>query len=461
MTCLNLTNVLFYIISVGVSYNDSEHNSLQIVLHILIYIVLFIAITITSSISSYSIESSKRTEHKLMHDIESEFQSNNNILSQLLPSFVRNRVRQGSRYIAEEHGEVSILFCDICDFDRICKEYTPTELTTFLDSFFQTLDQMCENNGITKIETVGKTYMACAGFKDFETDISDNLRRIPHARRAIEMSLAILELVQNIELKYGGNLQVKIGINSGKVTAGVVGHHKPQFSLVGDAVNTSSRMCSTIDLPNQIQITTETYKMCGDLDGLSFLRNEVEAKGKGKLQTFYVYEDKKTFESSHSIIETNRFKNRASINVPSLGSIIPGSINTNSSIIEDGTTRRSQETFREKFATQIIKSSSLKLEENNLFNFSFKESEKEKELRLSKTKDTANVLFYGLSIALIAYSLLLLFYSLLYKYVDTFGEDAIIAGRVINVGLLVFCICVHKRLYLYRFYPLLIVVVLF
>ncbi|CAG9320190.1 unnamed protein product [Blepharisma stoltei] len=465
MSILNLLNVCLYIISCGVSTYGSGHSSEHVALDILTYCTLVAAVTVTSSISSREIEKSKRMEHKLLHDIEAEFQSNNSILSQLLPAFVRNRVKEGTRYIAEDQGEVTIVFCDICDFDKICKEYNPDELTSFLDTFFQTLDQMCETSGITKIETVGKTYMACAGLKDFEFDLSDDLRKIPHARRGIEMSLAILDLVQNIELKFGGKLQVKIGINSGKVTAGVVGHHKPQFSLVGDTVNTASRMCSTIDLPNQIQITTETFNMIGDAKGLSFLKNEVEAKGKGKMKTFYVYVDKNSDENpDNNIIESQKNSKKPSLMVPSLGGLTTGSrasYASNASNEGENSSKRTQETFREKFDFSMKNTKNTKRKpENRVINFNFKETDEEKELRLSKTKENAIVLFYGLYVAVFTYCLLLLYYGLKWWYVSGYNEDSILIGRIIDVVFLVVCLIVHRKFYLFRCYPLLIVICL-
>ena len=61
---------------------------------------------------------------------------------------------------------MTILFCDICNFDKICAEYAPSDLIAFLDDLFRKFDLLCNQSGVTKIETVGKTYMACSGLKD-------------------------------------------------------------------------------------------------------------------------------------------------------------------------------------------------------------------------------------------------------------------------------------------------------
>jgi class 3 adenylate cyclase len=170
----------------------------------------------------------------------------------MLPQFVKDRVKDGARYIAEDQGFVTIVFIDIVDFDSIFAMYDPPDFIKFLDELFQKFDEICEANGCVKIETVGKTYLVCAGLKDSDLNLSPELSSMSHAQRALEMATDVIRNCQHIRVKNGDPLQVKIGVNTGPVTAGVVGHHKPQFSLVGDTVNTASRMGSTLIFPNMI-----------------------------------------------------------------------------------------------------------------------------------------------------------------------------------------------------------------
>jgi class 3 adenylate cyclase len=209
-------------------------------------IVLNLQITMICGILSYYVDLLRRNQYSFYKNVEIKLENASNILGYLLPAFVKKRVTDGVRYIAEDKGTVSVLFCDICDFDKIVAEYSPQELTFFLDELFEKLDKICESVGVSKIETVGKTYLACAGLKDSDRELNSALVQVPHARRAVEMGLSILRETMKIKLKNGDMLKVKIGINSGPVTAGVVGYHKPQFSLVGDTVNTASRMSSTL-----------------------------------------------------------------------------------------------------------------------------------------------------------------------------------------------------------------------
>ena len=288
---MNLLNLCLYIISISVNYYIQFPES-EAALLAISSIIFIIAIILTSALVGYFLEKSKRHVHKLLNKAHGGVEQSQSILSIMLPQFVRNRVKLGERYIAMDQGEVTILFCDICDFDRICKEYTPNELTSFLDQIFSGFDSLCENIGVTKIETVGKTYMACSGLKDSEQDLQPALKNQPHARRAIELALLMIQEVNSIQLKYGSTLQVKIGINSGKVAAGVVGHHKPQFSLVGDTVNTASRMCSTLDSYNSIQISNSTYISLKSYADLEFNSRTVYAKGKGNITVYKVTEAK-------------------------------------------------------------------------------------------------------------------------------------------------------------------------
>lgn len=84
---------------------------------------------------------------------------------------------------------MTIIFCDIVDFDSIFAQYEPEEFISFLDEVWQKLDELCDNHGVVKIETVGKTYMACAGLKDSESALGPELLAMNHGRRAIEFGV--------------------------------------------------------------------------------------------------------------------------------------------------------------------------------------------------------------------------------------------------------------------------------
>ncbi|OMJ90724.1 hypothetical protein SteCoe_6900 [Stentor coeruleus] len=286
---MSLTTIVCNIlIVISIIFYTTDKDSLQQTESIISYLLIYFSICVLSSIASYAIDHSGRLEFNLVQKVQVEIQKTKNVLSYLLPAFVRKRVKNGVRYISENQGIVSIIFCDIYNFEDLLRNYSPQELTAFLDDLFAKFDQKCSLSGCTKIETVGKTYMACAGLKDTEYDIDTYFSSVSHARRTVEMGISIINMCENTYLKNGETLKVKIGINTGAVTAGVVGYHKPQFSLVGDTVNTASRMASLCPEPNKIQISKDTYEHMRDFSGLKFSPNVVNAKGKGQMSTYLV-----------------------------------------------------------------------------------------------------------------------------------------------------------------------------
>ena len=122
---------------------------------------------------------------------------------------------------------VTIIFCDIYDFDKIVATHNPAELIELLDKTYNTFDQMCHVHGLQKIETVGKTYMACGGLKACEKAFACKLVEKHHSMRTIEFGFDLLDYVKKKTLKTGDPFRVKIGVHTGRVISGVVGFHKP------------------------------------------------------------------------------------------------------------------------------------------------------------------------------------------------------------------------------------------
>lgn len=288
---------ILFAVSIIISITETETvDASHSYLIVLYFVTLNFGISTLCICIAYLIDLNRRRQFVFWQTTKIELEKTDKILSYLLPSFVKKRVKDGIRYIAEDKGTVSVIFIDMCDFDNIVADYTPQELTFFLDDVFGRFDKICESLGVTKIETVGKTYLACAGLKDSETEMTSNILSVPHARRCVEMGLSVIREANKVILKNGEGLKFKIGINSGPVTAGVVGYHKPQFSLVGDTVNTASRMASTLIKCNSIQISLETYKLLGNVVGLSFTDAFPEVKGKGRMNTMIVDIDHDDFE---------------------------------------------------------------------------------------------------------------------------------------------------------------------
>ena len=396
--------LVIYLISVLVTIyvtHTQDHSSLSS--HIPIWLILMLFITLLTLIANYSILKAQRTEHTFIKKSELQVEKTNTILAYLLPEFVRKRVKDGVRYIAEDKGTVSVIFCDIYDFESITGSYDPTELTFFLNDLFGRIDHLCEHFGITKIETVGKTYLACAGLKDSEIGLPSKIIKNHHSRRAVEFALAILKIADSITLKDGKNLQFKIGVNSGPVTAGVVGYHKPQFSLVGDTVNTASRMASTLRIANSVQLSLMTFDLLQDKSSLSFADQNVEVKGKGVMETKLV----KYTEKGDSGENTADYFNRRSsifsvLSSPSFES------NTEKDIVnaKPGKDRSSLlltlgantvgDLFKKQTARRV----------NSVFDLICKETEAEKKFRLHYLEEIEKNQGIGMILSLICESML-------------------------------------------------------
>jgi phospholipid-translocating ATPase len=181
----------------------------------------------------------------------------NDFLSILVPKFIKERMEQGMRFMAEDQGEVTILFAYICQFDKILTKVGKSIVAT-LDNIFRTFDLYCANHGIQKIETVGYTYLVCAGVADVEKDLPAELRAVNPTRRMVSMAFEMMGLMSTLTVE-GIPLKMKVGVHRGRVIAGVIGFHKPQFSLVGDPVNTTSRIASTTE-EGKISISKSVFE---------------------------------------------------------------------------------------------------------------------------------------------------------------------------------------------------------
>ena len=199
------------------------------------------------------------------------------LLANVLPEPIAERLKSASGSIADHVDEASVLFADIVDFTPFAQRLSPTEVVDTLDRLFSLFDSLVERHGLEKIKTIGDCYMAAAGVPDPCAD---------HASRAALLALDMREAVTASATNGDGPLELRIGINSGPLTAGVIGRKRFLYDLWGDAVNTASRMESN-GTPGRIQITRATYDLVKD----TFVceeRGTIPIKGKGEMETWYL-----------------------------------------------------------------------------------------------------------------------------------------------------------------------------
>ena len=300
-------------------------------------------------ISSHYTQLKNRIEFLKYHKSKIELKKDNLIMANLIPEFVRAKMQRGERGAAYGYEEVSIVFCDISNFDALMAKLSPKDIILFLDEFYSLLDQFCQLHGLQKIETVGKTYMAAGGIKECEIDVDRALLKDHHSIRCFEFAIDILDLVSKMRLNSGDTITVKIGIHKGKVIPAVVGDHKPQFSLIGDTVNTTSRMSSNGE-KNCITCSEFAYEEIKSRYKTNFTVVNKQIKGKGLMNLY-------SYSLSHkrkSILE----KPKNMISKDKVGNLIAKSSTKNVPVLVKQSTKNSKRKY------SVIKSNDISVNES-------------------------------------------------------------------------------------------------
>ena len=181
--------------------------------------------------------------------------------------------------VAEHFDEVTILFADIVDFTALSAQMTPTELVNLLNQIFSSFDRLAEHHGLEKIKTVGDGYLVVGGLPIPKPDRAEAI-----ARMALDMQREVSRFRRSND---GKPFQLRIGINTGPVVAGVIGMKKFSYDLWGDAVNVASRMESQGE-PGKIQVTVSTYEQLRGKYRFEH-RGSIPIKGKGTMDTYWLY----------------------------------------------------------------------------------------------------------------------------------------------------------------------------
>ena len=197
------------------------------------------------------------------------------LLLNVLPEPVAARLKEEEGIIADAHSDVTVLFADIVGFTPLAEKLAAEEVVAMLDSVFAAWDRLATSFGVEKIKTIGDAYMAASGIP---------LQRADHAEAAADMALAMRDELDRVLTPDGPKLQMRIGIDTGPVIAGVIGRSKFIYDLWGDTVNTASRMESHAPTGG-IQVTQRTFeRLCESYDLQP--RGNVDVKGKGMMLTY-------------------------------------------------------------------------------------------------------------------------------------------------------------------------------
>jgi len=199
------------------------------------------------------------------------------LLLNILPEPIADRLKRQASTIAEDFAEVSVMFADIVGFTQIASRLSPIELIGLLNKIFSSFDRLSEKHGLEKIKTVGDAYMVVGGLP---------MRRDDHAEAIAEMALDMQAAMSQFRQEMGQDFNIRIGINTGPVVAGVIGIKKFSYDLWGDTVNIASRMESH-GVPGKIQVTSATYERLRERY-IFEERGSIQVKGKGEMTTYFL-----------------------------------------------------------------------------------------------------------------------------------------------------------------------------
>ncbi len=199
------------------------------------------------------------------------------LLTNVLPSSIAERLKVATQTIADHFDAATILFADVVDFTPLARRLPPADVVGILDRLFSHCDTLVERHGLEKIKTIGDCYMAVAGVPVPCAD---------HARRTALLALDMRDMLATSAIAGQARLELRIGINSGPVVAGVIGTKRFLYDLWGDTVNTASRM-EEHGTPGEIQITSATYELLKD-EFFCRERGTISVKGQGEMETWYL-----------------------------------------------------------------------------------------------------------------------------------------------------------------------------
>ncbi|KPP58098.1 atrial natriuretic peptide receptor 2-like, partial [Scleropages formosus] len=256
-------------------------------------------------------------------DLMHEKQKTDRLLYSMLPKQVADDLRQGKPAQAQSYVSTTVFFSDIVGFTQLSSTSTPYQVVEFLNKLYTTFDEIIDNYDVYKVETIGDAYMVVSGVP--------KVNGILHASEIASMALDLVGVCRTFSIphKPDSQLQIRAGIHSGPVVAGVVGTKMPRYCLFGDTVNTASRMESTSEAL-KIQCSSSTFYLLEEIGGYVLCcRGVLQVKGKGDMVTYWL-------EGKQARLE-GQGQERKSLHIPGAGkehnASIPGHLD-NSLLID-------------------------------------------------------------------------------------------------------------------------------
>jgi adenylate cyclase len=214
---------------------------------------------------------------KLFDQVVAERKVSERLALHVPPDSIAARLQARPDVTADNFSDATILIADIIGFTDLTPAVSPDRMALLLEEIFTTFDGLASQHGLKRIKTLGNSYMAAAGVPVPADD---------HAARATRMALDMIEAVEHVRERSGHALQVRIGIASGAVVAGVIGKRMYVYDVWGEAVNIASRMESH-GVAGHVQVSESTRRLLGAAFQLE-ARGALEVEGRGEVQTWFV-----------------------------------------------------------------------------------------------------------------------------------------------------------------------------
>lgn len=219
-----------------------------------------------------------------LEETKKERQKAEKLLHNILPEEVAEELKQNGAAEARQYDHVSVLFTDFVNFTGIGEKMNPKDLVAELDLCFRAFDEIIEKYGLEKIKTIGDAYLAVCGLPTPDP---------AHAENAVNAALDILEFMEE-RRRRGGLFEIRAGINSGPLVAGIVGVKKFAYDIWGDTVNTAARMETNSDT-GKLNVTDATYELIKDKYKCEY-RGKIDVKNKGVVDMYFVSRENVTAE---------------------------------------------------------------------------------------------------------------------------------------------------------------------
>lgn len=217
--------------------------------------------------------------------IETEKNRSESLLLNILPEETAQELKENGKVKAKSFEAVTVLFTDFVGFTAFAKNLKPEELVASVDYYFSKFDAIMEKHDVEKIKTIGDAYMCAGGLPEPDEN---------HVFKVIEAAFEIIDFInqaKDTDLMNHQAFDIRVGVNTGPIVAGVVGTKKFAYDIWGDTVNVASRM-ETKSAPGKINVSESTYELIKDEYDCEF-RGEIDVKNKGMMKMFFVNGRKK------------------------------------------------------------------------------------------------------------------------------------------------------------------------